>query len=248
VAYISMGFGLLVLVFLLLLAWGGRRQTSEIVLPENQTDSASPGEDPAGIPLNTVTIDPETVASAVGVLDRPSSYSRSQVVETFWSGGSGRAVSQVHVNGPRTRLDTTLPDGSVRHMLVAEAAGPDGQTLAGIWYDDETKWTRLESGALTADMAGRMLTYETVQNLAAEEIAQADYRSAFDADCIYVETRQDEAGYVDRYWVNVRSGLLIAAERLSYGTLVYRFSAGEPELPSQEEDLFLLPDGAVLGG
>ena len=143
----------------------------------------------------------------------------------------------------RTRLDTPLPDGGVRHTLVDASAS---QTLAGIWYDDERSWTGLSSQALTADQAGRMLTYETVRDLPPESIALADYREAYGESCIYVETIAGEDGYQDRYWVSVGTGLLIAAERLWEENIVYRFTAGEPDISPQDESLFLLPDGGVL--
>lgn len=241
--YVTMGFGVLLLVVMVLLIWGGRRQSGQIVLPESQSDGAGMGEDSQNSRLNTVSITPETVGAAIGTLSRPASYSRDQMVETFWSGGSGQSVTRVYVSGGRTRLDLTLPDGSVRHTLVDSA---EGRTVAGVWYDDEPDWTRLHSEALTADQMGRMLTYETVRDLPAPSIAEADYREAFDTSCIYVETRPDGEGYTDRYWVSVANGLLIAAERLWDGALVYRFSTGELDVSPQEESLFLLPDGSTL--
>lgn len=242
--YMTMGFGVLLLVVMVLLVWGGRRQSGQIVLPESQSDSTGVGEDSQDSRLNTISIDPETVGAAISVLPRPTSYSRTQTVETFWSGGSGQTSTQVYVSGSRTRLDASLPDGSVRHTLV-DGGGTD-QALVGVWYDDETDWKFLRGGALAADQAGRMLTYETVSGLPVEDIAQADYREAFDRQCVYVETRPDGAGYQDRYWVSVASGLLIGAERLWKGEVVYRFTAGDPDISPQEESLFLLPDGTVL--
>ncbi len=241
--YVTMGFGVLLLVVMVLLAWGGRRQSGQIVLPESQTDGAGMGEDSQNSRLNTVSITPETVGAAISTLSRPASYSREQVVETFWSGGSGQSAARVYVSGSRTRLDLTMPDGSVRHTLVESA---EDQTVAGVWYDDEPAWTRLQTEVLAADRMGRMLTYETVRDLPAPSIAEADYREAYDTSCIYVETRPDGVGYTDRYWVSVANGLLIAAERLWDGALVYRFSAGEPDVSPQEESLFLLPDGSAL--
>ena len=44
--------------------------------------------------LSVVEITPETVKPAVNTLARPVSYSRTQVVETFWSGGSGQTPLQ----------------------------------------------------------------------------------------------------------------------------------------------------------
>lgn len=241
--YMTMGFGVLLLVVMILLVWGGRRQSGQIVLPENQSDSAGPGEDSPDSRLDTITISPETVRPAIGALARPASYSRTQTVETFWSGGSGQSVIQVYVSGSRTRLDETLPDGGVRHTLV-ESGEP---SVACVWYDDETEWVRLrsEDGAQAADRAGRMPTYETVQNLRPEDILQADYREAFGGECIYVETR--DGAYLERYWVRVDSGLLVSAEREWEGGLVYRFTAGEPVISPQEESLFLLPDGSTPG-
>lgn len=241
----TIGFGVLLVVFMLLLAWSGHRRSGGIVLPESQSGAADMGDEGQNSWLNAVSITPETVRSAIGVLSRPTAYSRSQVVETFWSGGSGQSASQVYVSGARTRLDTALPDGGTRHILVEAVSG---RTLAGVWYDDETNWTKLRSPDLTADQAGRMLTYETVRDLPPESIALADYRKAYGENCIYVETKPDGAGYLDRYWVSVDSGLLIGAERLWEGNAVYRFSAAELEIAPQEDGLFLLPDGGVLAG
>lgn len=242
--YLALGFGALLAIVVALLVWGGRRQTREIVLPESQGDSAGVDGEGGENRLNTITITPETVRPAISTLARPAAYSRSQTVETFWSGGSGRSLSQVYVSGGRTRLDTQLADGGVRHTLLE--TGPDGEGMAGIWYDSDDAWRRLQAPLLTADTAARMPTYETVLDLPVERIAAADYREKEGVNCVYVETAPDEAGYVDRYWVSVESGLLDMAERLWSGDLVYRFTAGAPEITAQEESLFQLPGGGSL--
>lgn len=234
-----MGFGVLLLVVVVLLAWSGRRATGGIVLPEAQGDSTGVEGDGGESRLNIVEITPETVKVAIATRSRPSSYSRTQVVETFWSGGSGQSASQVYVSGGRTRLDTQLPDGSVRHTLVS------GES-AGVWYDDETDWALLRAGQFSPDLLGRMLTYETVRDLPAQSIAAADYREREGLPCIYVETRPDEGGYADFYWVSVDTGLLCWAERTRHGTLIYRFTAEMPETVAPDESLFLLPDGSAL--
>lgn len=233
--YVTIGFGVLLVVVMALLAWGGRRQSGGIILPVTPVDGSGVGEDQESR-LSVVGITPETVKLAVGTLSRPAAYRRTQVVETFWSGGSGTSATQVYVSGGRTRLDTDLPDGSVRRTLVVEDA-------AYVWYDDETEWERLQSASFTADAAGRMLTYETVRDLPAGTIAQADYRELDGGGCVYVETLPDEEGYVDRYWVSAADGLLAKAERLYRGTLIYRFTASGLEVAAQEEELFRLPDG-----
>ena len=238
ILYIATGLGILLLVAALL-GWSARRSYGKIVLPEIQGDGAGV-EDPGGESrLHIVGISPETVQAAVGTLPRPAVYRRTQTVETFWSGGSGQSVTQVSVSGGQTRLDTQLADGSVRHTLVS------GDTAA-VWYDGERRWTRLHAGALAADRAGRMPTYETVLELPPEAIAAADCRERDGLFCIYVETAPDGGGYVSRYWIGVENGLLWAAEREWNGELVYRFTAGPPEAEPPEEELFLLPDGRTL--
>jgi len=237
--YFNVGFGVLLMVLVLLLAHGSVRESGNIVLPEMPADSSGTGENSGESGMNVISITPETVRPAITTLSRPVAYQRQQTVETFWSGGSGKSVSQVAVSGSFTRVDTTLADGSVCHMLIT------GDTAA-VWYDEETKWTVLSASRYTADIAQRMLTYETVRDLPVASIAEADYREMDGINCIYVATREDESGYADRFWVSVESGLLLAAERTLEGEPVYRFTTTEPEVDTPDGGLFLLPDGSAL--
>ena len=241
-AYFTAGVGILILVVVLLLAHSSPRQSGGITLPQPQADMGgaeavnSPGEG-----LNVVRITPDTVQLAINTLSRPTVYSRTQVVETFWSGGSGSATYLVAVSGGCTRIDTQLADGSVRHTLASGNA-------AAVWYDEEERWVELRSQQFTADAAQRMPTYESVLALPVQDIAQADYRELDGVRCIYVETAPGENGCTDRYWVSVANGLLAAAERSRDGELLYRFTAGDLAPDPPEESLFLLPDGTPWGG
>ena len=235
---ISLAAGILLLVTLVLVQ-GSFHSGGGIRLPVGTADTDSDNEQGSVGGLDVLEITPSTVKPAINTLSRPVTYQRTQTVETFWNGGSGQSVSQVAVSGNLTRVDTSLPDGSVCHMLVT------GGTAA-VWYDDETEWTILHSEDFTADIAQRMLSYEVVRDLPVEDIAQADYRDLDGVSCIYVETCPDEAGYTDRYWVSVSSGLLYAAERLFQDEVVYRFTTTEPDAETPEDSLFRLPDGSLL--
>ena len=79
-----------------------------------------------------------------------------------------------------------------------------------------------------------------------ERIAAADYRALKGVNCIYVETEPDEAGYVERYWVSVSSGLLAAAERECDGAVVYRMAALTVSYDGVDAEDFTLPNGTVL--
>ena len=235
---ISLAAGILLLVALVLVQ-GSFHSGGGIRLPVGTADTDSDNEQGSVGGLDVLEITPSTVKPAINTLSRPVTYQRTQTVETFWNGGSGQSVSQVAVSGNLTRVDTSLPDGSVCHMLVT------GGTAA-VWYDDETEWTILHSEDFAADIAQRMLSYEVVRDLPVEDIAQADYRDLDGVSCIYVETCPDEAGYTDRYWVSVSSGLLYAAERLFQDEVVYRFTTTEPDAETPEDSLFRLPDGSLL--
>ena len=235
----NVGFGVVVIVFVLLLAHGSIRESGGIVLPEMPADSSGAADENFASGMNTIAVTPQTVQTAIDTLARPVTYQRQQTVEIFWSGGSGKTVSQVAVSGDYTRVDTTQVSGTVTHMLVI------GGTAA-LWYDGETEWVTLTSREFTPDIAQRMLTYETVLDLPTERIAEADYRQRDGVNCIYVATQVDENGYAEQYWISVSSGLLLAAERTENGALIYRFTAGEPASEAPGAGLFLLPDGSTL--
>ena len=77
-------------------------------------------------------------------------------------------------------------------------------------------------------------------------VITADYRALEGVNCIYVETEPDEAGYVERYWVSVSSGLLAAAERECDGAVVYRMAALTVSYDGVDAEDFTLPNGTVL--
>ena len=62
--------------------------------------------------------------------------------------------------------------------------------------------------------------------------------------CIYAEAQ--EGDYLCRYWVDVESGLLIAAQRVSDGEPVYQMTAQSLDTTTPDEALFRLPDGTSL--
>ena len=239
--YYIAGLSILLILAILALAKGGLRRSGDIVLPTEQADAGDVDDSGAGEGLDVVRITPATVQPAINTLSRPATYSRTQRVETYWSGGSGVSESRVSVSGGRTRVDTPLPDGSVLHMLVVGGS-------AAIWYDDEVEWTVLTAEQFTADIAQRMLTYETVRDLPVSDIAEAGYQELDGVYCIHVSTREDADGYVSSYWISVGDGLLKQAERYCDGQLVYLFTAEDINLDAPEEETFLLPDGSTWEG
>lgn len=240
---VTVGFVALMVLVIVLMLVNSLRRSAHITLPQESdiSDNIQEEGDLDGSALTLVEIRPDTVQAAIATLDRPTQYRRTFRVMQFWSGGSGESEVSVAVSGPWTRIDRTQADSRVRHSLT------DGE-ITYVWYDSERDYATLAAGSITADQEQMIPTYEDVLALEVEQIAVADYRMASDMKCIYVETAEDPDGYVSRYWVNVETGLLVAAERLQNDETIYRM--GELSMTSDPEftDDFTLPDGTVVLG
>ena len=239
--WITWGFVALAVVVMALMLGESLRRSTHITLPETDTGQSAEEENqsPSSGTLTLVEITPETVQSAIASLERPEAYRRTVTVEQFWSGGSGRHETDAAVSGRWTPADRTLADGRTRHALT------DGESTY-IWYDSMTEFFAAPSEGISGDDEQSIPTYEDILDLPPEAIVEADYRELLEMNCIYVETADDPAGYVLRYWVSVDSGLLVAAEKLLAGETVYRMAAPEGEQAEPELPDFTLPDGRLV--
>lgn len=220
---------------------GTLRRTSHITLPETDFPAGPSAETPgsSGGALTVIQVTPQTVQAAVATLARPETYRRTVTVTQYWSGGSGCYDVTVTVAGGWTRTGRTMPDGRVRHTIT-------GNETAYIWYNNGPEVYSGPAGAVSADAEQTIPTYEDILALPPEEIVTADYRVLSDVNCIYVETAEDLAGYVMRYWVSVDTGLLVAAEKLENGETVYHMAALTVDQTLSVTDSFILPDGTAL--
>lgn len=217
------------------------RRTTYITLPQTGQEMELPSDTPeiSGDALTVVEVRPDTVQAAIATLTRPANYRRSVTVEQFWEGGSGVYETTVTTCNPWTRTDRTMPDGRVRHTVT-------GEDTVYIWYNRETDVFEAPVGSVSADREQSIPTYEDILELPIEVIAVADYRTISEVDCIYVETAEDEGGYVLRYWVSVDTGLLTVAEKLLAGEPVYRMASLTVEQIEPSVESFTLPDGTIL--
>ena len=238
--YYIVGVSILLILSVLALARGGLRRSGSIVLPSVQTDTGNAGENDAAEGLDVVQITPATVQPAINTLSRPATYSRTQRVETYWSGGSGTAYVNSYVRNGAVRMDTVLPDGQWRHILR-----DGGQTY--IWYNSDTADVyQAPTGSFSVDDELWVPTYEDLLEVAPERLAEAGYETYLETDCIYAATAEDGDGYAERYWIAVDSGLLVAAERLQNGQTVYLMEASDTTVSEPSPELFTLPDGTAL--
>lgn len=208
--------------------------------PEASASQNVGGEDPGnqgGIPVE-LTVD--TVQRVVADLSRYSSYSRTVIVNYYWEeDGSGSVTADVWVHNGWVRTSAVLASGMVEHSVVG-----DGQFW--LWYDQGELIHQGPAGELSADLMQRLPTYEDVLALDPEKITAAGYVDLDGEPCVYVETG-DGAGSCSRYWISSSSGLLMAAETLENGKLVYSMTSREVVSPLTEVgSQFILPDGTDL--
>jgi len=238
--WITLGFGVVILMVVFLFAMRAERGQNHIQLPDENTrpsgdDGGYTGENSA---LPVVEITPDTVQQAIASMSRPNTYARTVSITTFWEGGASTEEIKTAVQGDILRTETVLSDASVRHLLTNGG-------ICCIWYDDETAWRSFPAGSFTADTEQRIPTYEDILLLDKEEIAQAVYGEYEGVYCICVLTAADEDGYDTAYWISVESGLLVAAETRLHEETVYRMLALTLD-NAPEESRFLLPDGTKL--
>lgn len=216
----------------------------EIVLPSPDTSQIDPAgssspSDPAN-QVQRVEVTPDTVQKVIASLTRSTSYYRELTVEYFWGDGASSTTSvQTWVDGGWTLTTQTLPSGLIRHDIVG-----DGQVY--YWYDGDDAWRTAPADEASADLAQHIPTYETVLELDATGISATGYERKGELPCIYVRVQSPVAGYEECYWISVDSGLLVAAESLQDGALVYRVTALAPIQSLPADDIFVLPDGTVL--
>ncbi len=237
---VGAAFAALVLLLVIFLIRMTMRRPPAVALPEPTSISEGGGMASAGTQeaIRRVEVTPETVQRVIERLARPENYARTVRIERRWADGGGETVVQVRAAKDWTRIDVAEPGADERHVITG-----DGKSW--IWYGAEGH-VYYGAAALTADEEQSIPTYEAVLGLPAGAIVAADYRLLDGAECVYVETGEDAYGYSQRFWVDVQTGLLAAAERVSGGEAVYRMTGLEFTRDSVTGDAFRLPDGETL--
>lgn len=205
------------------------------------SSSLDPMEQGSGQPAGVVVeVTPQTVQSLIASLERYESYRRTVVAEYFAADQSlGAVTAQVWADGGWTRTSAALSSGAVENSIVGEGG-------MWLWYDGGPEVYAGPADERAADLNQRLPTYEDVLALEKSDITAAGYQERDGQPCVYVESR-GALDTVERWWVSVNSGLLVAAETEKGGEVVYTMTARDVVSPLDETDgVFALPDGTVL--
>ena len=205
-------------------------ETSAVAMP---TSGASDGVESTDSPgYNEARLTTSNVQAVLAELSRAENYSAILTIEDHWDGGSASQELHVWVSGGRVRIRGSA-GGSSRNILVADG------TLY-IWSDSV-------SGVYSApysqntDIWMRSLTYEDVLDLPVDRITDASYEQFSGTDCIYVQYNDGSNNYVNRIYVSVSTGLLMGAETIENGELIYRMYS-TVDLSTPEDGLFTPPE------
>ena len=244
-------FALVIVVVILLAVFASfainhlLRQAPSITLPDisPSTETNAPGQNNGPTDENgflQVDVTSETVQEVIRTLSRPDSYRRSITIEFYWEEESSDLTSLiVWQDGVYSRVEVSPPTGLIQYNLIS----PDHFYR---WYSGSSSYTVLPLDTKNMDLAQRIPTYEDVLEVERNTITDAGYVLKENIPCIYMEAIPSE-NRVQRYWISIQSGLLVGAELLESGQLVYAMSSYlPPETPCPTDADFSLPDGTVL--
>lgn len=236
---LSLVFAVLIVIVVAVVLGNGFTRTTTITLPGSVVDTSLTPDQQEEDVIVPISVTPETVQAVIASLVRSDEYRCTIRMEQLWSGGSGLREVVVTQLGAYQRIDETLADGREQHTITT-------QDTYYLWYDEETQVYQTVLGDFTPDQTLGIPTYEDVLALDVAQILTATFDQRSGVRCIQVDTAADQDGYRQRFWVNVDSGLLVAAERLQYDVSIYRMAViAEEPLPSPNT-LFVLPDGSVI--
>ena len=181
----------------------------------------------------------------IASLQRQESYYRELTFELFSEEGGSEPNSTFEIKAWTddgcTMTTETPSSGLVQHIIVKE-----GKRY--VWYGNDQRYRETPAEEKDRDLAQRVLTYQDVIALPTENIVDAGHDEKNGKYCILVEYTEESVGYLERYWIEVESGLLVAAEtrKKEDDRLILRMTETHYEAPISHAIKFMLPDGTVL--
>ena len=220
-------------VLIIRFAQSGSVDTPQVILPTQAAVTEAPPEETAESG-DALEITPDTVQTAVGLLSRAESYSRTLTVERLWDGGSQTREISVWVRGGSVRISEDAEQGG-RNVLIA-----GGEMW--IWYAGEDGVFHAAADENAADEYQELDSYETLLGLDRSQILDAGYDEYAGEYCIFAEYVSGSFGYTTRVWISVATGLLMRGETWDGDTMIHGVSSSQPDISTPVESVFKLPE------
>ena len=207
------------------------------------------GEGVATTPAMQVEITPDNVQSVIATLARTESYSRRIVQTRYWADGDayGTAEAEIWVTPGAVRIEWDHGE----NMILAGG-------FFHLWFGDgapQSNRMTVRPGATLEQVADEFQgipSYESLLELPRDQIIDAGYVrrpvGGVYEYCIFIVFADSALGYIDRYYISLTSGLLVAIETWDGDIPVFRMETLSLSLVAPDRDVFTLPDGTnVLG-
>jgi len=221
-----------------------RNDGAAIVLPDTPLPIDSP-HDAQPDALDRVEVNKYTVQAIISTLERPDTYSREIVIESFWEDGQATWVVDVSVTEGITSLSVSPPVGPDKKIIVTP-------TALYIWHVGDRSMfigSPDSSGDLyrIADEWQMLFTYESILELDINDIVNADFTEIDDQLSVFVLYHSPMLNNVRTYYISLELGLILSVvEYDSSGMLIYRMTAGETFIGEITPEAFTLLDGTSL--
>ena len=225
---------IIVAIVILVKALSSPDDSHAINMPSPVVDSGGSAGDDG---INRVEVTPETFKAVLGTLSRAESFSRTYSIKTYWDGGESESTLSYWQKGGNIRISISQNE-TVRNILVI------GNDLY-VWHDGSSGVfkSKLSESSVSreVDKFSGLVTYEDIMEIPQEDILDAGYDVHSGQSCILVKYKSGELNYVNRLYVSVDNGLLIAAEKYDGDTLIYSMESDSPELSTPSDEIFAIP-------
>ncbi len=238
---LAIGVAALLVMIVLLFLPGASNSDGSVVLPDREALSVDtiPGVSAENSrKISTVAVGTENVAQVVDTLSRPSEYSATNTVTYHYSEGKSTVFTvELWALEDKSKSVTSSPTLTEREsiLLTAQSAyfwGEDGNFFKG------------SKGDFTADDLSRVPTYEDIVTKSAEQILAAQIVDRQGEQCIFVQTSDPLTGYVENWYISVKTGLLLYTQSVDANQIVFESEMTAFSADAPAPDVFLLPNGA----
>ncbi len=207
-------------------------QTPSISLPSPDSEEAGAN---AGSDMDVLGVTKDTVQIVLSKLSKVESFSRSYIVTTYWDGGESEESINYWQKGEDVRMSLSR-NGHVKNTLMA-------QGRLYLWYDSADKISETEineESPASTDRYARLISYEELLESDIADIKDAGYIEKLGEPCIYAEYISSD-NYVNRVYISVNSGLLLAYERYEGENLAVSMEAVYTDLSTPSDSIFAPP-------
>ena len=211
---------------------------SAIILPSELEDGELSTEDDVLALENEkkimqVSIGPDNVQAVVASLTRPEAYSCAITNTLYWDGGASSLHCRQYARNGAYRIETLDAEGGIVRVQLQY----NDHIYA--WDAGSSTYYSGQAGDFTPEEAAMIPTYETVCQLPAEQIQQAELIERSGQPMVRVVAEQDDR--IAEYVISAATGLLYSAVFSEQGGRTQTIQTSVLSLSSPADNLFTLP-------